>query len=107
MWWTTASSWCISVLPPTILNISQKVAWCIEEIPDGAFMGCWGLEKINPPQGLKRIGKRAFDGTIIQKMNMPTTMEYIDDEAFVNTSLVEVNLRVAQPFELGENVLDR
>ncbi|NLV51715.1 MAG: leucine-rich repeat domain-containing protein [Bacteroidales bacterium] len=76
----------------------------IEEIPDGAFMGCWGLEKINPPQGLKRIGKRAFDGTIIQKMNMPTTMEYIDDEAFVNTSLVEVNLRVAKPFELGENV---
>ena len=73
----------------------------ITEIPDGAFMGCWGLEKVNLPQGLKRIGKHAFDGTIVQKMNMPTTMEYIDDEA---TSLVEVNLRVNQPFELGENV---
>jgi hypothetical protein len=67
-------------------------------------MGCWGLEKINLPQGLKRIGKHAFDGTIVQKMNMPTTMEYIDDEAFINTSLVEVNLRVTQPFALGENV---
>ena len=76
----------------------------IAEIPDGAFMGCWGLEKVNLPHGLRRIGKRAFDGTIVQKMNMPTTMEFIDDEAFINTSLVEVNLRVTQPFELGENV---
>ena len=40
----------------------------------------------------------------VQKMNMPTTMEYIDDRAFVNTSLVEVNLRVTEPFELGEDV---
>ena len=31
-------------------------------------------------------------------------MELIDDEAFVNTSLVEVNLRVTEPFELGEDV---
>ena len=51
-----------------------------------------------------KSGKHAFDGTIVQKMNMPTTMEYIDDEAFINTSLVEVNLRVTQPFALGENV---
>lgn len=74
------------------------------EIPDGAFAGCWGLEDVKMPHGLKRIGKRAFDGTIVQQMNFPTTMEYIADSAFVNTSIVEVNLRVTEPFELGDNV---
>lgn len=74
------------------------------EIPEGAFQGCWGLEKVNLPQGLKKIGKRAFNGTIVQKMNMPSTMELIEDEAFINTSLAEVNLRVTEPFELGEDV---
>lgn len=74
------------------------------EIPDGAFAGCWGLEEVKMPHGLKRIGKRAFDGTIIQQMNFPTTMEYIADSAFVNTSIVEVNLRVTEPFDLGDNV---
>lgn len=76
----------------------------LEEVPEGAFSSCWGLEKISLPQGLKRIGKRAFNGTIIQMIDLPTTMEHIDDEAFVNTSLVEVNLHAAKPFELGENV---
>lgn len=76
----------------------------IKEIPDGAFMGCWGLEKVTLPQGLKRIGKHAFDGTIIQRVDLPTSMEIIDDEAFINTSIVEVNLQVATPFELGDNV---
>lgn len=74
------------------------------EIPDGAFAGCWGLEDVVMPQGLKRIGRRAFDGTIIQQMNFPTSMEYIADSAFVNTSIVEVNLKVTEPFELGEEV---
>ncbi len=74
------------------------------EIPDGAFAGCWGLEDVKMPQGLKRIGRRAFDGTIIQQMNFPTSMEYIADSAFVNTSIVEVNLKVTEPFELGDNV---
>lgn len=98
-----------TMIAPSAFSTCKKITSIVlpegvEVIPEEAFQGCWGLEKINLPQGLKVIGKRAFDGTIIQKMNMPTTMEKIEDEAFINTSLCEVNLRVTEPFELGEDV---
>lgn len=54
----------------------------VEEIKGYAFRFCEALEEINFPEGLKRIGTRAFYPTAIKKIVFPTTLEHIGCEAF-------------------------
>lgn len=77
----------------------------VTEIPDGAFQGCWALEEVEFPEGLTRIGAKAFNGTILQIVTLPSTLEYIGDEAFINSSMVEVDIPSGHKPELGKNVL--
>lgn len=77
----------------------------VTEIPDGAFQGCWALEEVQFPEGLKRIGAKAFNGTILQIVTLPSTLEYIGDEAFLNSSMVEVDIPSGNKPQLGKDVL--
>lgn len=76
----------------------------ITEIPDSAFQGCWGLREVVIPEGIKRIGKNAFNGTILQKVTLPATLDTIDDEAFLNSSIVEVDIPSGHKPLLGKRV---
>ena len=64
---------------PQTLEISDTV----EEIPDGMFKGNGGIEHFLWPNGLKRIGKSAFENCWnMTQTHLPETVETIDDYAF-------------------------
>ena len=64
---------------PQVLAISDSV----EEIPDEMFKGNGSIEAFTWPQGLKRIGKSAFEGCWnMTQTRLPETLEIIDDYAF-------------------------
>lgn len=64
---------------PQTLEISDAV----KEIPDGMFKGNGGIEHFLWPNGLKRIGKSAFENCWnMTQTHLPETVETIDDYAF-------------------------
>ena len=64
---------------PQVLAISDSV----EEIPDEMFKGNGSIEAFTWPDGLKRIGKSAFEGCWnMTQTRLPETLEVIDDFAF-------------------------
>ena len=64
---------------PQVLAISDSVA----EIPDEMFKGRGCLEAFTWPDGLKRIGKSAFeDCWNMTQTRLPDTLEVVDDYAF-------------------------
>lgn len=64
-------------------------------------MSCINLEIITLPHALKQIGKNAFDGCPIKQIEIPSNLELIDDEAFINTKLTEVDLKSC--LKIGES----
>lgn len=100
------------VLPKTITRISDSafkdcknlktytLPKQITEISDSAFAGCTSLETINLNDGLKYIGKRAFGSTgmmgcnknKISVINLPDSVETIDDYSFDDAPLKEFNI---------------
>ena len=100
------------VLPKTITRISDSafkdcknlktytLPEQITEIGDDAFKGCTSLETINLNDGLKYIGKWAFSSTglifyfnnKISVINLPDSVETIDDYAFSGAPLKELNI---------------
>lgn len=79
----------------------------VVEIEDEAFLGCWNLAEVEIPKtGLKRIGKRAFNSTIVQRLIAPSTLEYIDDEAYLNSSIVEIDIPDGHMIDLGTDVFE-
>lgn len=62
----------------------------LEDIGDRAFKGCSNLKvvrtlNLQSESRLKRIGKRAFEGTAIETFEIPDSVEAIDNNAFDNT----------------------
>jgi hypothetical protein len=49
----------------------------VEAIEADAFNGCRNLSSVTLNFGLKRIGPRAFRGTAIRRMEMPSSVEFI------------------------------
>ena len=97
----------------------------IQEIPDGAFMGCWGLEKINLPQGITSIGIKAFSHCVslsgeliipdsverieafaldsctgITRIVLGQSVNFVAEPAFRNTRLESMVIRAITPPEL-------
>ena len=55
----------------------------LEEIGDYTFYSCVSLEKINIPNGIKRIGKGAFfNNSNLKDIVFPSSLEYIGEHAF-------------------------
>lgn len=76
----------------------------IKSIPDSCFQNCWGLEEVVFNEGLVLIGEKAFNGTLLQRVVLPSTLEGIGAEAFQNTSLVEVEIPSGKMPMLGRKV---
>ena len=55
----------------------------IEEIAASAFEGCNALTSC-PLTGIKKIGEKAFYGTVIEELTIPATVESIGENAFAN-----------------------
>ncbi len=64
----------------------------VTKINDYAFRFCDKLSKINFPEGLKKIGARAFYPSKLRSVTFPKSLEDIDCEAFYhNDSLRRIN----------------
>ncbi len=55
----------------------------VEEIGDGAFMGCYALNKAILPEGLRSIGENAFyNCPVLRNIAIPKSVKSIGDHAF-------------------------
>lgn len=62
-------------------------------IDENAFAKHASITSIELNEGLKTIGKSAFKGAkALTKLNLPSTLELIDDEAFLDTSLESLRI---------------
>lgn len=62
-------------------------------IDEGAFAKHEHVREITLPEGLRRIGRRAFrDCHALAKADLPDTLEEVDDEAFLATGLVSLRI---------------
>lgn len=54
----------------------------LEGIPNGAFNGCENISAVEFPANITYIGSSAFNGTGIEKLNIPDTILSVDTSAF-------------------------
>ncbi|MBR5300147.1 MAG: leucine-rich repeat protein [Bacteroidales bacterium] len=99
-------------LPPTVKKLSKnafvgctrltnitEIIANVEEIGDKAFYQT-GAASIEFPEGLKRIGEKAFAGCEqLASITLPTTLEYIGSNAFSD------NKRLIDPIIHGGNLV--
>lgn len=83
-----------------VLNIPASIHGIpVEEIGYRAFFQNEVLTEVTLPEGLKRIGDRAFMYTNVGNMTLPSTLEVIEEGAFsqmVNLTAVEVPASVKE-----------
>ena len=63
----------------------------LEIIEDEAFYGDTSLESVVLPEGIERIGNRAFANSSVAEINFPDSLTYIADSAFSGVSQVYVS----------------
>ena len=61
----------------------------LKEIQNGAFFKCEGLKEIQLPDGLLKIGEKAFYQCGLQTLHLPETLEQIGDCAFMKCKSLE------------------
>ena len=59
----------------------------IDDLADGCFLNCESLASVSLPEGLKTIGKSAFQGTGIKSITFPKSLESIKSSAFEESKL--------------------
>lgn len=65
-------------------------------IDSGAFAKHPGIKSVVLNEGLKSIGKGAFKGCrTLRQVNLPSSLKLIDDEAFLDTSIEDLNIPAA------------
>lgn len=64
----------------------------VTEIGDKTFDGNGDLTSITLPEGLKKIGYRAFAATNFTSIRLPQSLENIGEQAFYNSSITSVNI---------------
>ena len=74
-------------VPATVKSIGDKAFY------NSGRSGYISLKKVNLPKGLKRIGDYAFAWMeTLREAKIPSTVEYIGDEAFYETHLTSVKI---------------
>ncbi len=77
--------WCTSLEK---VNFSNN----LKVIGESAFSLCSSLKNVSLNEGIYRIGKNAFSSSSLETIDIPKSVEYIDENAFRNcTKLVKVN----------------
>ena len=64
----------------------------LQEIEAGAFYGATMLDEVALPSGIQRIGSLAFANSSLTKINLPESLDYIADDAFLRTNLETVTV---------------
>ncbi len=83
------------VLPKSLENIASK-----------AFMDCSGMTKVTISEGTKTIGENAFSGNSLVEINIPSTVEAIQESAFEtceNLETVNINTEGCKLTKIGES----
>ena len=88
-------------------TLLRNVNWGrhIRKIKEDAFRGCSTLAFCEPlvlPEGLEQISNRAFKETIPHSVDLPSTIEYIGEEAF-SPILNNVIIRAENPPQITES----
>ena len=64
----------------------------IEEIGESAFFGCKNLQSIHLPEGLKKIGICAFTSSGLREVELPGSLEEMEQECFEDTRIEYVKI---------------
>ena len=70
-----------------------------------AFRTCYALEEVNIPEGVTRIEDRAFYGIKVQNITLPSTLQFLGEDAVFRFSDVEspiVTVAARVPITIGE-----
>ena len=62
----------------------------VKEIEEEAFYGDTSLDEVVLPDGIERIGARAFAESSLKKINLPSSLVEIADDAFSSTQIEEI-----------------
>lgn len=81
------------------LDLSEAV---ITEVPVEQFRSHAFLYNVILPEGLRNIGKEAFENAPLKTINFPSSLENIGDWAFSNTFVSEVDLSETSITSLSE-----
>lgn len=65
----------------------------LEDIDVEAFSGDSGLDEVKLPEGIESIGSRAFINSSLRKINLPSSLSFIANDAFDGPGKVSVSAR--------------
>lgn len=63
---------------------SVSIPNSVTTIGDVAFWGCQSLQSVNLPNGVVSIGNGAFNGTLLEKVIIPSSVECVGEDTFGN-----------------------
>ena len=64
----------------------------VEAIGDEAFAGCEALKEVRFPETLRSVGYSAFQGTAVERVILPDSVEELVDHAFYDSGIQEVRI---------------
>ena len=64
----------------------------VSELGSSVFEACNKLERIDLPEGIKKIGVRAFNSTKFKTMELPESLEEIGGQAFSLSGVQEITI---------------
>lgn len=64
----------------------------ITEIGEGAFDGCYNMDRIDLPSSVRKIGKDAFSSTGFANITLPARLESIGSGAFSHSKLTSITI---------------
>lgn len=82
---------------PGHFTTADGVTYPVVAIGESAFEGNRTIHSVTVPEPINLIGKFAFAGTDITKVDMPATLKKIDQQAFADTPLDTVIVRAPTP----------
>lgn len=86
-------------------GLSEVAANGVQNIGANAFSGCTVLSKMECGSTLSYIGQRAFNASGMVKFNVPERVKYVDKEAFMDCSSLNVLNIYGMETQLGEDVI--
>lgn len=77
------------------------------KIPRRCFYDCASLKSVTIPEGVSEIGSQAFYYCGLTEVDLPRTIQTIDNNAFGQTPLKKITVKAVTPPSLGQGFTDR